>query len=103
MESEYCKMEIFIPERHFAPLQDALRHAGAGRAGAYDSCLSRTDVTGYWRPLAGSRPYDGETGVLHSAPEIKVEVLCRRENVDETLRAVKAIHPYETPSSMLCR
>jgi hypothetical protein len=26
-----------------------------------------------------------------------VEVVCRTENVEKTIRAVKAVHPYEVP------
>ncbi|MDP4109175.1 MAG: cytochrome C biogenesis protein, partial [Bacillota bacterium] len=40
MDFEYCKIEIFIPKAHLAALQDALRSAGAGHIGSYDSCLS---------------------------------------------------------------
>jgi|GEM_PF-21959 len=93
----FCKLEIFIPETHFKPLCEALRSVGAGCVGNYDSCLSVTKVTGYWRPLPGSHPYDGEIGVLQSAPELKVEVLCRKERLHETIAAVKKAHPYEVP------
>ena len=30
-------------------------------------------------------------------PELKVEVTCRTERVEETLKAVKVVHPYEEP------
>ncbi|MEL4106550.1 TIGR00730 family Rossman fold protein [Oscillospiraceae bacterium WX1] len=92
-----CKIDIFIPRTHLAPLQEALRQVGAGHFGTYDSCLSYTETTGCWRPLPGSHPYDGTENVVSTAPEYKVEVLCRCDRVDETLRAIKAVHPYETP------
>jgi hypothetical protein len=65
--------------------------------GHYDSCLSYSQVTGCWRPLPGANPFEGQINVVSSTPELKVEVLCRREKVRETIRAVKAIHPYEVP------
>ena len=47
--------------------------------GNYDSCLSYSEVTGCWRPLAGSNPYLGEENIVSAEPELKVEVTCLRE------------------------
>jgi hypothetical protein len=47
--------------------------------------------------LAGTDPYLGEEGRLSTEPELKVEVTCRREQVDKTLAAIRAVHPYEEP------
>ena len=97
MDFEFCKIEIFIPSTHFEQLQKALRDVDAGHVGAYDSCLSYSEVKGCWRPLKGSSPYDGEIGKLSCGTEYKVEVLCKTINVDKTLAAIKKVHPYETP------
>ena len=96
-EFPYCKLEIFIPETHLAALQQALMEVDAGHIGNYDCCLSYSPVTGCWRPLPGTSPYLGCEGRISSEPELKVEVTCRREKLDETLRAVKAVHLYEEP------
>ena len=93
----FCKLEIFIPETHLAVLQQALREADAGHIGGYDCCLSYHPVTGCWRPLAGASPYLGSVGEICAAPELKVEVTVRTERVDETIAAVRAVHPYEEP------
>lgn len=92
-----CKLEIFIPESHFPQLQRALHSVDAGHIGNYDCCLSYSRVTGCWRPLEGTTPYLGSVGEISSEPELKVEAICRTEQVDETLRAIKAVHPYEEP------
>ena len=92
-----CKLEIFIPETHLEPLRQALLAVDAGHIGNYDGCLSYSRVTGSWRLLAGTDPYIGTEGEFCSEPELKVEVTCRTERVEETLTAVKAIHPYEEP------
>jgi hypothetical protein len=91
------KLEIFIPCTHLEPLREALRSAGAGAMGNYDSALSYSLVKGCWRPLPGANPYDGEIGVLAEADEYKVEVCCPKQNLKQALEAVKAVHPYETP------
>ena len=97
MQFEFCKLEIFIPATHLEVLREALRGVDAGHLGNYDSCLSYSETTGCWRPLPGSNPFNGEENQLCVAPELKVEVLCRREKLEETIRAVKAVHPYEVP------
>lgn len=97
MEFSHCKLEIFIPESHLEPLQHALQTVDAGHIGNYDCCLSYSRVTGCWRPLDGTSPYIGNIGEISSEPELKVEVTVRAECVDETIAAVKAIHPYEEP------
>ena len=96
-EFSCCKLEIFIPESHLPALQKALREVDAGHIGSYDCCLSYSPVTGCWRPLAGTSPYLGREGQISSEPELKVEVTCRTERVDETIAAVKRVHPYEEP------
>lgn len=95
--AHYYKLEIFIPESHFRPLQKALQAVDAGHIGQYDSCLSYSRVTGTWRPLPGTDPYIGEEGIISEEPEFKVEVTIRAENLDRTIRAIKDVHPYEEP------
>ena len=95
--TEYCKIEIFIPESHLALLQETLRNCGAGHIGKYDSCMSYSRVVGTWRPLEGTHPYSGEVGKVSTEEEIKAEVTCRVSEVDGVIEAVKAIHPYEEP------
>ena len=94
---KYCKIEVYIPKTHLALLQDALRSTDAGHIGNYDSCLAYSETTGCWRALPGSSPYEGEFNTICEADEYKVEVLCLRSRVEETIRAVKDIHPYEVP------
>ena len=49
MDFKYCKLEIFIPETHLPALQKTLQEVDAGHIGNYDSCMSSSEVTGYWR------------------------------------------------------
>lgn len=92
-----CKLEIFIPATHLSALQHALQEVDAGHIGNYDSCLSYHTVTGVWRPLENTKPYNGTQDELCRAEELKVEVICRCDRLEQTIRAVKAVHPYEEP------
>ena len=86
MDFKYCKLEIFIPETHISQLQKALQSVDAGHK-----------VTSYWRPLDGTSPYIGNVGEISCEPEVKVEVTVFTEKVDETIQAIKEVHPYEEP------
>lgn len=97
MEFQYCKLEVFIPETHLPALQKALLAADAGHIGNYDCCLSYSRVTSCWRPMEGAKPYLGAQGKISSEPELKVETVCRTDQADKTVEAIKAIHPYEEP------
>jgi len=91
------KIEIFIPAEHVDALREALARAGAGEIGKYDHCCSVMDVRGYWRPLEGADPFQGEVGQVEQGMECKVEVNCRRERVEAVLKAIREVHPYEQP------
>lgn len=91
------KLEIFIPETHFSKLRDALQSVDAGHIGNYDCCLSYSKVIGMWSPLAGTAPFIGKENEISEEEELKVEVNVREDILDETLKAIKTVHPYEEP------
>ena len=91
------KIELFIPEQYIETLRDELHKVNVGRIGNYDHCLSITNVRGYWRPLAGAAPYQGEIGKISEGTECKVEVNCKQEYVKEALQVIRHIHPYDEP------
>jgi hypothetical protein len=93
----YVKIEVFLPEEYIEILRDRLHDVNVGRIGQYDHCLSITNVRGYWRPLAGALPHAGQIGEICYGQECKVEVNCRREAVDEAVKVIRDIHPYEKP------
>ena len=97
MEFAYIKLEIFIPASHLEPLRTALQSVDAGHIGAYDCCMSYSPVVGTWRPLDGTQPYIGTVGELCESEELKVEVTIRAQDLQRTIEAIRAVHPYEEP------
>ena len=91
------KLEIFTPREYASKIQDTLARVGAGIIGNYDHCTAVTPVRGYFRPMEGANPFDGEVGKISEVAEYKLEVNCRRELVKDAIRAIKSIHPYEEP------
>jgi len=91
------KIEVYLPAEYLESIQLALTAAQAGIVGNYDNVFATTQVTGHWRPLPGSDPFQGNIGEIETAPEIKLEVNCKKEHVSVTLQAIRAAHPYEEP------
>ena len=94
---KFCKLEIFIPQSHLDVLQKALQNVDAGHIGNYDSCLSYSEVIGTWRPLDNAQPYSGKLNEISQEKELKVEVRVSEQNLQQTLQAIKSVHPYEEP------
>ncbi|MBI5842875.1 MAG: divalent cation tolerance protein CutA [Chloroflexi bacterium] len=91
------KLEIFAPQDYALEIRDELAKIGVGRIGNYDHCVAIYPVQGYYRPLLGANPFEGEIGKISEAVEYKVEVNCRRELVEEAVKAIRSVHPYEEP------
>ena len=54
------KLEIFVPQEYALKIRDHLAKIGVGRIGDYDHCVAIYQVQGYFRPLPGANPFDGE-------------------------------------------
>lgn len=91
------KLEIFVPQEHAFKIRDELAKVGVGQLGDYDHCVAMVQVRGFFRPLPGSNPFEGEEGKISEVAEYKVEVNCRRDLVDEAIKAIRSVHPYEEP------
>jgi hypothetical protein len=91
------KLEIFVPPEYALRIRDELANIGVGRIGDYDHCMAVYLVQGYFRPLPGANPFDGEIGRIQETTEVKVEVNCKRELVNEAIQVIRRIHPYEEP------
>jgi hypothetical protein len=91
------KLEIFVPQDYALKLRDELAKVGVGRIGNYDHCVAITPVQGYFRPLIGANPFEGEVGKITETAEAKLEVNCERGLVDQAIKVIRSVHPYEEP------
>ena len=92
------KLAFFVPASHVQAVKAAVFAAGGGRIGAYDSCAWQTLGQGQFRPLSGSQPFLGQTGVVEVVEEWKVELVVADELIEPVVAALKLSHPYETPA-----
>jgi dinuclear metal center YbgI/SA1388 family protein len=89
------KLVVFVPESHAEAVRQAMGDAGAGQLGRYSHCAFLTQGTGTFLPQAGSCPYLGRAGVLERVAEVRVETLLPASLLEEVLRAMRRVHPYE--------
>ncbi|WBW97343.1 cytochrome C biogenesis protein [Oceanirhabdus sp. W0125-5] len=94
---KWVKIEIYVPEDKLQDIRNALNKGGAGKIGDYDNCLSMYEVRGYWRPLEGADPFEGEVGKVCEGRELKIEARCYIDNVKTTIDEILKVHPYEEP------
>lgn len=62
MESEFCKLEIFLPESHLEAVQQALWSVDAGHIGRYDWLSLLQPCHRRLAPPGGHRPLSGQDG-----------------------------------------
>jgi hypothetical protein len=91
------KLEIFVPRDYSLKIRDELAKIGVGRVGNYDHCLAIYPVQGYYRPLPGAEPFEGKIEKISETMEHKIEVNCKRELVNEAIKVIRKVHPYEEP------
>jgi hypothetical protein len=92
------KLAFFVPQSHLEPVKDAVFAAGGGRIGSYDRCSWQVVGLGQFRPLNGSQPFIGQSGVVEHVQEWKVELVVAEQVIHQVVAALKQSHPYETPA-----
>ena len=92
------KLAFFVPASHLDGVKSAVFAAGAGRIGDYDHCAWQVLGQGQFRPLDGSQPFIGQSGVLEEVAEWKVEMVVADDHIRAAVAALKLSHPYETPA-----
>ena len=92
------KLCFFVPDAHVDAVKQAVFASGAGRIGNYEACCWQVLGQGQFRPLSGSQPFIGETGVVQQVAEWKVEMVVADELIHAVVKALKSSHPYQTPA-----
>lgn len=96
--SQLTNLVVFIPENHLDEVKQALFSAGAGTWQGYDQCCWQTKGNGQFRPLVGSQPYVGQTNMVETVTEYRVEMLCSTTCLPSVINTLKQVHPYEVPA-----
>ncbi len=98
MEKKY-KIVVYVPETHADALREAMGNAGAGKIGKYSHCTFTLKGTGRFKPEEGAHPTIGEIGKMEEVPEDRIETVCSEGSLQDVLKAIREIHPYEEPAT----
>ena len=97
-ELKVYKLAFFVPPSHVEAVKAEVFAEGGGRIGDYDHCAWQVLGHGQFRPLDGSQPFLGQTGVVEQVEEWRVELVVADELIVQVVAALKRSHPYETPA-----
>ncbi len=95
MKSENVKIVVFVPETHTDIVREAMGKAGAGKIGNYTHCTFSSKGIGRFKPEEGAHPHIGEIGKFEEVIEERIETICSKEKLEEVIKAIKEVHPYE--------
>lgn len=92
------KIVVFIPLKNADELTFKMAAAGAGNIGKYSVCSFRTKGVGTFLGSASSKPKVGKKGRFEMVEEIRLEMICEQNELDEVINTVYKNHPYEEPA-----
>lgn len=92
------KIYVTCPTEFTNELIEIMSNAGAGNVGNYTHCSFVTKGVGSSKPKQGSRQFYGEVDRLNTETEDKIEMVCEQKDLEKVISAIKASHPYETPT-----
>jgi dinuclear metal center YbgI/SA1388 family protein len=95
IDSNQCKLIIFVPESHLNIVAHELFKQGPGMIGNYTNCSFRTKGTGTFLGSKESKPSIGRKERLEKVEEVKLEVIIDSWKVTSVLQMIKKVHPYE--------
>jgi len=89
------KLNFFVPVDKKEDVKNALFEIGVGRYDKYDYCSFESIGTGQFRPIGNANPYLGELGKIEYVQEYKIEMICRDALIEQAIKTLKEVHPYE--------
>jgi dinuclear metal center YbgI/SA1388 family protein len=94
---ELLKLTVFVPLGFEEKVLEALFRF-SGFIGNYSDCSFQSRGIGSFKPLDGAVPFIGKVDSREFTDETRIEVLVRREDMQEALTAMLKVHPYEEPA-----
>ena len=93
------KVKIFvtIPTENTNDVRDAICKTNAGIIGNYTHCTYSVAGVGTFKPNNNENPHIGSANNLEFVSEDKLEIICNVEDVKETIKGLRSVHPYDEP------
>lgn len=91
------KVVVFVPEDYVNRIVEKLSELGAGRIRFYDACSFRAPGYGTFYAVEEAEPRIGKKENLESISEVRLEFEISESLLEQVLKKVSEIHPYEEP------
>ncbi len=89
------KLIVYSHNEYVEKLTKALAKKGAGVIGNYTMCSFRIEGTGTYLPNDKANPHKGKQGEIAKEEEIRLEMECDEEDLDNIIDTLLSVHPYE--------
>ena len=89
------KLNYYVPADAKEKTKQALFDIGVGAFNNYKCCAWETLGQGQFKPVNNAHPAIGQHNELEILQEYKVEMICKKELIEEAVKTLKQIHPYE--------
>ena len=86
---------VYCPESYSKKLKESLFSLGAGAIGDYEQCSFSSKGIGTFFPKNDSKPFIGEVGKVHEAPEDCIEMIFPKNIEGAIIECINKNHPYE--------
>lgn len=91
------KISVKTPLNFLDKLAFEMSNAGAGIIGNYELCSFRINGVGTFKPTSKSKPFTGNKNKINFVEEVKLEIRCPDEKLNNVIDAIYKFHPYEEP------
>lgn len=95
LSENQIKLAVFVPESQVNKVAEEIYQSGGGLIGEYSHCGFRTSGTGTFKGSNESNPTFGKKGTVEFVEEVRLEVLVDQWKLNQVVRAMKKVHPYE--------
>lgn len=92
------KIVVFVPLKNTDELTFSMASAGAGIIGKYTVCSFRTKGVGTFIGSKASSPVAGKKQKFEMIEEVRLEMICNEECLNEAIDNLYEVHPYEEPA-----
>jgi len=89
------KLTVFVPNKAFDKVQNALFEIGAGHIGNYENCSFSNQGIGSFKGNDSSDPTVGTKNELHKAEEIQLQLTFSAHLKRKVISTLHKTHPYE--------
>ncbi len=100
-ERMMAMVTVYVLEEAADSVRGAMADAGAGMIEDYRACSFTSEGTGRFTPGLDAVPAVGVPGMPERLNEERIEMVCAPDAVPAVLAAVRRVHPYETPVSLV--